>query len=93
MPAIKRTVLALSFFLGVTLSANAAETPLPAAIASPGETVVLTAHAEGAQVYECKATADGKLAWAFQAFWLNCANWAPCLLKKVSKSAWDLHWA
>ena len=66
MPAIKRTVLALSFFLGVTMSANAAETPLPAAIAAPGETVVLAAHAEGAQVYECKAGADGKLAWAFR---------------------------
>ncbi|MGA9955493.1 MAG: DUF3455 domain-containing protein, partial [Bradyrhizobium sp.] len=48
------------------MSANAAETPLPAAIASPGETVVLTAHAEGAQVYECKAGTDGKLAWVFR---------------------------
>ncbi len=28
--------------------------------------MILTAHAEGAQVYECKATADGKLAWAFR---------------------------
>ena len=39
---------------------------LPGAIAAPGETVVLTAHAEGAQVYECKAGADGKLAWPFR---------------------------
>ena len=47
--------------------ANAsAQTPLPAAVAAPGETVVLTAHAEGAQVYECKAGADGKLAFAFR---------------------------
>ncbi|AMA59125.1 DUF3455 domain-containing protein [Bradyrhizobium sp. CCGE-LA001] len=45
--------------------AGAAE-PLPEAIAAPGETVVLTVHAEGAQVYECKASADGKLAWAFR---------------------------
>ena len=37
---------------------------LPAAIAAPGETAVATWHAEGAQVYECKAGADGKLAWA-----------------------------
>src|ERR1700738_4644141 len=43
-----------------------AETPLPEAIAAPGETVVLTMHAEGAQVYECKAGADGKLGWAFR---------------------------
>ena len=40
--------------------------PDPAAIAAPGETAVATWHAEGAQVYECKAGADGKLAWAFR---------------------------
>jgi hypothetical protein len=44
----------------------AAETPLPGAIAAPGETTVLTAHAVGTQIYECKAGADGKLAWAFR---------------------------
>ena len=26
----------------------------------------LTLHAEGAQIYECKAGSDGKLAWAFR---------------------------
>jgi Protein of unknown function (DUF3455) len=39
---------------------------LPAAIAAPGETVVVVLHAQGAQVYECKAGADGKLAWVFR---------------------------
>ena len=39
---------------------------MPASIAAAGETVVATWHAEGAQVYECKAGADGKLAWAFR---------------------------
>jgi hypothetical protein len=48
------------------MSASAAETPVPDAIAEPGETIVLIVHAEGAQVYECKAGADGKLAWAFR---------------------------
>ena len=28
--------------------------------------MVLSTHAEGAQIYECKAGADGKLAWAFR---------------------------
>jgi hypothetical protein len=65
MPTIKRTVLALSCLLGVTMNADA-QTPLPDAIAAPGESVVITLHAEGAQVYECKAGADGKLAWAFR---------------------------
>ncbi len=39
---------------------------MPPALEAPGETVVATLHAEGAQVYECKAGADGKLAWAFR---------------------------
>jgi hypothetical protein len=51
---------------GSFASAPAAETPLPDAIAAPGATVVLIVHAEGAQVYECKAGTDGKLAWAFR---------------------------
>ena len=60
-----RAGLALLLLSALSVSAKA-QTPLPDAIASPGETVVLTVHAEGAQVYECKAGADGKLAWAFR---------------------------
>jgi len=44
----------------------AAAAELPDAIAASGETTVLSVHAEGAQVYECKAGTDGKLAWAFR---------------------------
>jgi hypothetical protein len=65
MSAIRNAALALLLLSGLNVSANAA-TPLPDAIAAPGETVVLTVHAEGAQVYECKAGADGKLAWVFR---------------------------
>jgi hypothetical protein len=61
-----RTALAFLLLWGTLVSAPAAETPLPDGIAAPGETVVLTMHAEGAQVYECKASADGKLGWAFR---------------------------
>ena len=39
---------------------------LPGAIAAADATPVVTLHAEGAQVYECKAGDDGKLAWAFR---------------------------
>src|SRR5262245_21254603 len=39
---------------------------VPDAIAAPGEALVATFHAEGAQVYECKADASGKLAWQFR---------------------------
>jgi hypothetical protein len=56
---------ALTLLLASSVSAKA-QTPLPDAIAAPGESVVITLHAEGAQVYDCKAGADGKLAWAFR---------------------------
>ena len=62
----KTAALALLLMLGSPMSVSAAEPPLPDAIAAPGETIVLSVHAEGAQVYECKAGADGKLAWAFR---------------------------
>jgi hypothetical protein len=43
----------------------AAEVPL--AIAAPGgEVQITTAHAVGAQVYECKVDSAGKLAWQFR---------------------------
>ena len=58
--------LAFMVLSGSLASATAAETPLPDAIAAPGETVVLSVHAEGAQVYECKAGTDGKLGWLFR---------------------------
>ena len=65
MAGIRNAALGLLLLSGLDMSANA-QTPPPDAIAAPGETVVLSVHAEGAQVYECKAGADGKLAWAFR---------------------------
>lgn len=65
MPFFRAAAIAL-LLLGASVSADAAATPIPDAIAAPGETVVLTVHAEGAQVYECKAGADGKSGWAFR---------------------------
>jgi hypothetical protein len=66
MPRVRTAALALLLLSGSLMSTAAAETPLPGAIAAPGETVVLSVHAEGAQVYECKAGADGKLGWTFR---------------------------
>src|ERR1700686_617132 len=66
MPLFRNGALALVLLSGSLASAPAAETPLPDAIAAPGATVVLTVHAEGAQVYECKAGTDGRLTWAFR---------------------------
>jgi hypothetical protein len=39
---------------------------IPAAVAAPGATKVATFQGVGAQVYECKAGSDGKLAWVFR---------------------------
>jgi Protein of unknown function (DUF3455) len=64
MPLIRTGGLALLLLSGSLASAMAAE--LPGAIAAPGETTVLSVHAEGAQVYECKAGTDGKLGWLFR---------------------------
>jgi Protein of unknown function (DUF3455) len=50
----------------LVLPATGAAAQMPAAIAAPGETAVAQYHAEGAQIYECKAGADGKLSWTFR---------------------------
>jgi len=39
---------------------------LPEAIKADGEAIVLTLHAQGAQVYEAKADDTGKLAWVLR---------------------------
>src|SRR4029077_7039145 len=65
MSLLRTTTLAVFWLSASVWSATAAE-PHPEAVAAPGETTVLTLHAEGAQVYECKAGSDGKLAWAFR---------------------------
>jgi hypothetical protein len=64
--ALRRTAALTLVLLGSLMNVSAAETALPDALKAPGEAVVLSVHAEGAQVYECKAGTDGKLAWAFR---------------------------
>ena len=65
MSSFKPAAFAILLLSGSLASASA-ETSLPDAIAAPGETTVITLHAEGAQVYECKAGSDGKPGWAFR---------------------------
>jgi len=66
MPFPRKTILALLLLSASLTCVHAADKPLPDAIAAPGQTMVITLHAEGAQIYDCKAGADGKLAWAFR---------------------------
>jgi uncharacterized protein DUF3455 len=61
-----KSIALTAFLLAASLVNATAQTSLPEAIAAPGETAILTLHAEGAQVYECKASADGALAWVFR---------------------------
>jgi Protein of unknown function (DUF3455) len=56
----------LSCSIALCETPAAAQTAIPDAIAAKGEAVALTVHAEGAQVYECKAGDGGKLAWQFR---------------------------
>ena len=60
-----RSIVEAIPFLFLASGALADDKPLPAAIAAPGETAVLTLHAVGSQYYDCKAGADGKLVWTF----------------------------
>lgn len=61
-----RYLLVAVSLICAALGASPAFAQIPDAIAAPGETVVATFHAEGAQIYDCKADATGKLAWAFR---------------------------
>ncbi len=62
----RRALLSGLVLAAAALPAFGATAQLPAAIDVPGATTVATFHAVGAQLYECKAGTDGKLAWAFR---------------------------
>jgi Protein of unknown function (DUF3455) len=59
------TLCAPAFLVAALLTAPASA-QVPAAIEAQGQTGVATFHAEGAQLYECKAAVEGKLAWFFR---------------------------
>jgi Protein of unknown function (DUF3455) len=46
--------------------ADSARAQVPAVLAAPGEAVVATIHAEGAQIYECNVDTAGKATWLFR---------------------------
>ena len=62
----QRWTLLIASMVAIGAPSSGAHAQMPDAIAAPGETAVATLHAEGAQVYDCKAGSDGKLAWAFR---------------------------
>jgi Protein of unknown function (DUF3455) len=54
------------FFAALMVHSGGARAQMPAAIAAPDAVAVVTLHAEGAQIYQCKAGTDGKLSWIFR---------------------------
>jgi hypothetical protein len=63
MKALLPIVVAPAFLV----AASTASAQIPDAIAAaPNEARVTTVHAEGAQIYDCKADANGKLVWQFR---------------------------
>jgi hypothetical protein len=56
----------LGSIVAVLILPVSASAEVPGAIAAPGEALVATFHAQGAQVYECTADAAGKLVWQFR---------------------------
>jgi Protein of unknown function (DUF3455) len=65
MKALPPTVVALTWPAAI-LAASIASAQIPDTVAAPNEAVVATVHAEGAQIYDCKADAGGKLGWQFR---------------------------
>ena len=63
MSPLPLSAFALSFLI---LPLSVARAQVPDAIAAAGETLIATVHAEGAQVYECKADAGGNPVWQFR---------------------------
>ena len=61
-----RQRLLILLILTAAFRANGAIAQMPPAIAAPGEATVATLHAEGAQIYECKAGNAGNLSWVFR---------------------------
>ncbi|MET0968083.1 MAG: DUF3455 domain-containing protein [Tardiphaga sp.] len=66
MDTFRRPLLNTLIALSVTAYSAASFAEVPEAIVVTDQTQVAKFHAEGAQVYECKADAAGKLAWTFR---------------------------
>jgi len=61
-----RHLVVTALILGSLAGPGYCEAQIPDAITAPGESAIAAFHAEGAQIYECKADPAGKLAWAFR---------------------------
>jgi hypothetical protein len=65
-PLTVSTVSFVSALIAFVVTTSFAQNQMPEAIAASGQVLVATMHAEGAQIYECKADAAGKTVWQFR---------------------------
>jgi Protein of unknown function (DUF3455) len=63
---MRETISVLSLAVAALCCGSAAMAQVPAAVDVPGAKTIATFQGVGAQVYECKAGSDGKLAWSFR---------------------------
>ena len=61
-----RIFLSVLMFLSFAVWSGRAPAGVPAAFAAPAGKVLATFHAEGTQLYECKADSRGQLTWTFR---------------------------
>jgi hypothetical protein len=64
MPRVLTPIVVACLFSASVPSVSGAQ--VPDVIAAPGQVTMVTIHAEGAQIYECKADSGGKLVWQFR---------------------------
>jgi hypothetical protein len=60
------SILAALALPGVIFATSNTSAQIPDPVAAPNEAIVASVHAEGAQIYDCKADANGKLVWQFR---------------------------
>lgn len=63
--AIRTVLFAGVAVASLTATARAQQT-IPASVAAPGTSAVMTAHGVGAQIYECVTDTAGKRTWQFR---------------------------
>jgi hypothetical protein len=88
--SIRSAALFAAAFLLVPATAEVARAQVPEAIAAPGETMVATLHAEGAQIYDCKAASGAAPAWQFREPIATLVNDGKTVGRHYAGPSWEL---
>jgi Protein of unknown function (DUF3455) len=85
LPFVAALACPVAIFVTSTASAQ-----IPDAVAASNEAVVATVHAEGAQIYNCKADAGGKLTWQFREPIATLLNDGRTVGRHFAGPSWEL---